>query len=193
MTSLADKKIVMIIAPERFRDEEFSVPYATFTQYGADVTVASTRIGFATGMFGHKVDVLCSLDDIDTTSFNAVVFVGGGGVPLVRAEQRAIEIAKEGVQCDVLSAICWAPTILAKAGVLQNKKATVWLGDDPEYQTTTDKVLTTAGAQFIDNPVIVDGNIVTANGPAAAAQFAEAVVAGLISAAEACQTVGVSS
>ena len=102
----------------------------------------------------------------------------------VRAEPRAVEIAKEAQGHPVLAAICWAPTILAKAGVLSGKKATVWKGDDAEYGMTTDAMLERSGADFTGAEVTVDGNIVTGNGPAAAQKFAEAVEKKLAGAAK---------
>ena len=173
--NLAGAKILMVIAPEKFRDEEFNVPFALFTERGAKVTVTSLKTGTATGMFGTKVAIHTTLDDLRAEDFDAVVFVGGAGTPVVRADLRAVELAKAAKNRPVLAAICWSPTILAKAGVLAGKKATVWLGDDAEYKTTTDKVLEKFGARFTGEAVTRDGNIVTGNGPVAARPFAEAV------------------
>lgn len=172
---LSGKKILMIVAPERFRDEEYQVPYGHLTKQGAQVTVASTKKGTATGMFGAKAEATVTVGEVKAVDYDAVVFVGGAGVPIVRADVKAVALAKEAKDRPVLAAICWAPTILAKAGVLVGKKATVWKGDDAEYGTTTDKVLQKHGAFFTGDEVTVDGNIVTANGPAAAQKFAEAI------------------
>ena len=89
---------------------------------------------------------------------------------------KTVEIAKNSVNHKVLSAICWAPTILAKAGVVNGKKVTVWLGDDPEYGMKTSKVMENAGATFVNKEVVTDGNLVTGNGPNAAEKFADAVM-----------------
>ncbi len=174
---LNGKKVLMVVAPEKFRDEEFQVPYAHFTGLGAQVTVASTKKGTATGMFGAKAEATVTVAEVKAGDYDAVVFVGGAGVPIVRADVKAVALAKEAKDRPVLAAICWAPTILAKAGVLVGKKATVWKGDDAEYGTTTDKVLQKHGAFFTGDEVTVDGNVVTGNGPAAAQKFAEAITA----------------
>lgn len=168
--------ILMIIAPEKFRDEEFEVPYKKFTDEGAVITVASLKKGVATGMFGAKFDVKYSLNDVKESDFDAVIFVGGAGTPLVRADKRAVEIAGNSAGHKVLGAICWAPTILAKSGAIKGKKATVWLGDDAEYGMKTSAVLQKYGAEFIDKNVVQDGNIITGNGPAAAEAFADAII-----------------
>ena len=173
---LAGKKVLMIIAHENFRDEEFNVPYKQFLGEGIGVTVASTEKGEAKGMFGAAFDVKYSVDEVNEADFDAVVFVGGMGTPSVRANDRAVEIAKNSADHKVLSAICWAPTILAKAGVVKGRKVTVWLGDDPEYGMKTSKVMENAGATFVNKEVVTDGNIVTGNGPNAAEKFADAVM-----------------
>lgn len=173
---LNGKKVLMIIAHENFRDEEFNVPFKQFLGEGIDVTVASPVKGTATGMFGTAFDVKYSLDEVNETDFDGIIFVGGMGTPSVRASERAVQIAKNAANHKVLSAICWAPTILAKAGVVKGRKVTVWLGDDPEYGMKTSKVMENAGAVFVNKEVVTDGNIVTGNGPNAAEKFADAVM-----------------
>lgn len=172
-------KVLMIVAFENFRDEEFSESFNAYKNAGIDVTVASIRKGTAVGMFGTEIEIGTTLDEVRESDFDAVVFIGGMGTPSVRSNRRAVEIAKNSADRKVLAAICWAPTILAKAGVVKGRKVTVWNGDDAEYGTTTSKVMENAGAEFIDRPVVVDGNLITGNGPAAAAEFAKAVVAKL--------------
>ncbi|MEK7136703.1 MAG: DJ-1/PfpI family protein, partial [Patescibacteria group bacterium] len=74
----------------------------------------------------------------------------------------------------MLGAICIAPTILARAGVLRGKKATVWdpsTGSGQVALPTPSQVLRECGAQYTGEAVTVDGKIVTANGPAAAEEF----------------------
>ena len=70
----------------------------------------------------------------------------------------------------------WGWGILAKAGVLDGKKATVWHGHDAEYGTTTNEVLEKFGAAVGSEGLVIDGRIVTADGPANARGFAEAIV-----------------
>lgn len=176
MMKLKNKKILIIIAPKNFRDEEFEVPYKKFISLGAEVTVASLKKGTASGMFGAKVEVSVTLNEINEFDFDAVIFVGGAGTPDVRTDKRAVEIAKNSAGHQVLAAICWAPTILAKSGAVKGKKTTVWLGDDAEYGMKTSAVMQKYGAEFIDKNVVEDGNIITGNGPAAAEIFATAII-----------------
>lgn len=169
-------KILMIIAPEKYRDEELEVPKKHFESKGIEVVVASTKKGTCHGIMGGTVEAELSLGEVNIDSFDAVVFVGGGGTPLIRKEAKALQIAKDATsKGKVVAAICWACTTIAKAGVLEGKKATVWVGNDAEYGMSTDKVMEKFGAHFENKGVVVDGKFVTADGPAHAKQFAEAI------------------
>lgn len=170
----------MIIAPENFRDEEFLVPKEYFEKNNFSVAVASTKKGRCRGMLGAVAEANLSLDEVNVSDYDAVVFVGGAGTPLVRKEGRAVEIAKEAfAKGKIVAAICWAPTILAKAGLLKGKKATLWVGPDSEFGMSTSEYLKKQGAEVLKQPVVVDGKIITAEGPHAARKFAEEIVKSL--------------
>jgi len=170
------KKILMIVAPVNYRDEELEIPKAHFEKSNFNVIIASTKKGTCKGMLGGNAEATVSLNEIRVDDYDGIIFVGGSGTPLVRKEEKALEIAREGVaKGKLVGAICWAPTILAKAGVLKGKKATVWLGSDNEFGIVTDKVIEKFGGVYVDQPVVVDEKIVTADGPRSAKKFAEEI------------------
>ncbi|PIR71487.1 MAG: hypothetical protein COU43_02395, partial [Candidatus Nealsonbacteria bacterium CG10_big_fil_rev_8_21_14_0_10_37_25] len=76
----------------------------------------------------------------------------------------------------VLASICISPVILAKAGVLKGKKATVWSSPMDKVPV---RILEENEAIYQDKSVVADGKIVTANGPAAAEKFAKAIITAL--------------
>jgi len=169
-------RILMIVAPEKYRDEELEIPKEYFENAGHEVTVASTKKGTCHGAMGGSVEATLYLAEVDVDDYDAVIFVGGPGTPLIRKEEKALEIAgSTAAKGKVLGAICWACTTLAKAGVLAGKKATVWVGDDAEFGMGTDKVLEKFGARFEKKGVVTDGKFVTADGPRHAKEFAEAI------------------
>jgi len=171
------KKILMIVAPVNYRDEELEIPKAHFEKSGFNVVIASTKKGTCNGMLGGSTEASISLNEINVDDYDGIVFVGGSGTPLIRKEERALEIAREGVaKGKVVGAICWAPTTLAKAGVLKGKKATVWFGPDNEFGVRTDKVIEKFGGMYVSQPVVTDGKIITADGPRSAKKFAEEIV-----------------
>ncbi len=170
------RRIAMIIAQHGFQDTEFDVSYNWFRQKGAEVKVFSAKKGTASGAFGLSVEVDGGLDELDVADFDAIVFIGGAGTRNLRNDSRAIEIARKARELGkAIGAICWSPTILAKAGILKGIKATVWLGNDPDYGMSTKAVIESFGAKYAGAGVITDGKIVTADGPPNAEKYAMAI------------------
>ena len=170
---LKDKKIAMIIAFRDFRDEEYFIPKEVFEKNGAEVKTVSTKEGEAIGSQGGEAEVDILLDDFKTSDFDAVVFIGGSGTLKYLDNETSYNIAKEVIsEKKVLAAICIAPIILAKAGVLFERKATVW---SSLLDKNSIKILEGNGVVYQDKPVVIDGNIVTGNGPEAAEEFGEAI------------------
>ena len=165
---LKSKRIAMIVAHNAFRDEEFQVPYQQFISKGANVTVASSKLGELTGMLGLKIkpDVLVS--DLKPEKIDALVIVGGVGAREYWHDRRVHQLAREVLKLNkIVAAICISPVTLAYAGILKGKKATVWLSERNR--------IIAEGAIYTGRTVQVDGLIVTGNGPAAAAEFADAI------------------
>lgn len=161
----------MVIAPEKFRDEEYLEPRKKFEEKGYNVTVASEKTGTSTGMLGAKAKIDVALDDVQTPDYDAIVFVGGGGARTYFENPQAHGLAKKFMQeGKIVSAICIAPSILAKAQILKNRKATVYPNDE------TKKILGENQAIYTNKPVVTDGKIVTADGPQSAKEFAEAII-----------------
>lgn len=165
----SDSKILAIIASRNFRDEELLVPKRVFEENGFDVVIASSSLKSTRGMLGAKVvpDVL--IDDVDVDEYDAIVFVGGTGAAEYWNNPIAHKVAQDAVKKNkVLAAICIAPVTLANAGVLSEKKATVWPSESNS--------LIRRGAFYTGSAVEIDGDIITANGPSAAAEFAKAIL-----------------
>ncbi len=160
--------VLMVIAPEGFNDEEYFFTREEIEKAGHNVSVASTR-DVAKSMVDQKevvVDLI--LDEADVADFDALVFVGGSGATIYFEDEKALEMCYQTIeQGKILAAICIAPGILARAGVLEGKKATSW---------SSEKVnLDEAGAITIDGHVVVDGQIITADGPEAAREFGQKI------------------
>jgi len=169
---MTGKKILMVIAPDQFRDEEYREPRRIFEEHGCAVTVASTVSRPVTGMLGMVVTPDVTLDNVRSADFDAVVFVGGAGARELFGDKRAHLLATEtALGGRPLGAICVSPTILANAGVLKGRRATVW----PDQA----KALAAGGARYTGEPVTADGAIITADGPPSAAKFGEAVAKAL--------------
>lgn len=166
--TLQGKSILMIIAHQDFRDEEYEEPRQIFEANGATITVASFSLEIAKGSLGAQVKPDLLLKDMAVGDYDAIVFVGGPGAQEYWDDPAAHAIAQDAVaQGKVLAAICIAPTTLAKAGVLKGKKATVFSSEAEELKES--------GANYTGASVERDGLIITANGPQAAVEFAEEI------------------
>ncbi|MFZ4628947.1 MAG: DJ-1/PfpI family protein [Blastocatellia bacterium] len=176
-TDLSAKQILMVVAPENFRDEELFEPQAVFERAGAVVVVASTRAGMATGTQGGTTEATLSLSDVQVDDYDAIVVVGGNGAPahLWGDETLHTLLQKAAVAGKVLGAICLAGVVLARAGLLAGRRATVYMTRESllEYQQ--------AGVRASRDPIVIDGHFVTAIGPHVAREFGEAVAVQLAS------------
>ncbi len=168
------RRVAIIIAFRDFRDEEYFIPRQILEGARAEIKTVSTSLGEAVGSLGGEAKVDILLNDLKIEDYNAVLFIGGPGAAKYIDDPQAHQIAqKVGEKDIILGAICIAPAILAKAGVLSGKKATVW--SNPMEKSAI-KILKEEGVKYQSEPVIIDGKIVTANGPAAAKSFAEAII-----------------
>lgn len=174
---LENKKIAIILAFRDFRDVEYFLPKEILESMGAEIKTASNKKGTAIGADGGEVEIDLLVSQINPADFDALVFVGGPGCLDNLDNEDSYRVARETVsQNKVLASICISPVILAKAGVLKGKKATVW-------SSLMDKgpvrILEENEAIYQDKSVVVEGKIITANGPAAAEEFAKAIIAAL--------------
>jgi len=158
----------MIIAPERFRDEELFVTQEELEKAGHEISIASRVKGVCPGSRGGFATATLTLAEVKTGSYDAVVFVGGGGSKLYFSNEEALRIAKEmSEKRKIIAAICLAPVILANAGVLKGRNATV--------SGTEAKTIESKGAKYMGPGVTVDGNIVTGNAPKSSRLFGQKI------------------
>jgi len=166
------KKAVMIIAQDSFRDEELLEPKEILERNGIEVKVASTTLDYAKGMLGAKVKPDILVSDVNARDFDAIIFIGGQGASQYWDDPVAQRLAQDGISANrIVAAICIAPVTLAKAGILKGKRATVWSSEASQLKA--------AGAKYTGRNVEKDGNIITASGPTAAMEFAEALLSSL--------------
>ena len=120
-------------------------------------------------MLGAKVKPDVSIDGLNTRDFDVIIFVGGSGARVYWNDPLAHRIATQAYNNNkIVAAICIAPVTLANAGLLKNKRATVWPSEAG--------VLRRAGAEYTKEAVVRDGNIITAAGPQAAREFGEEIL-----------------
>ncbi len=161
--------VLMVVAPVEFRDEELLDPKDALEDAGHHVTVGSLTVGKCSGVKGTQVPATVALKDARADDYGALVFVGGEGARVLFDDPSAQRLARDMVkQQKIVAAICIAPVILARAGVLVHRHVSVFPTERIE--------IAEAGAFPVSTPVTVDGNLVTANGPVAAKAFGAQLV-----------------
>ena len=168
------KKVLLIVAKRDFEDVEYNKPRKAFDQAGLQCTVASTKTGTLQGRKGKRVTSDLELKDVNVADYDAVVIIGGGGIKKEWKNADAHRIVREAMdQNKVVAAICAGPGVLGYAGVLKGKKGTA------HPKSGAKSIMEDSGCQYVNQDVVVDGNVITANGPGAAKAFGDAVVKAL--------------
>lgn len=163
----------MVIAPVKFQEHEYHDTRQVLEEAGCEIQVASTQKS-CIGKLGMTLEADLLLTDVEGKDYVAIVLIGGSGALALVDNPELKNLLKEFQTLDkVIAAICIAPVILARDGVLKNRHATVY--PDPEAEGELKKY----GALLNKQEVILDGKIVTANGPAAATRFGHAILGAL--------------
>ena len=163
-------KALILLAPG-FEDLEAITTIDILRRADIDLTVASLHEDNATGARGTTVITDTNLTLLGSEPvFDAIVLPGGQpGANNLAADKRLIaRLQEQSVERRLIAAICAAPKVLATAGLLKGRRITHFPGALSPEETT--------GAEVVDEPVVVDGNVVTGRGPGVAIDFALAVV-----------------
>ncbi|MCK4252003.1 DJ-1/PfpI family protein [candidate division WOR-3 bacterium] len=163
------KSVLMVIAPKDFRDEEFKEPYDLFTNSGIKVIVASIDTVPVKGMLGMTVKPDILIDQVRPDSFDALIIIGGTGCQVLWDNTTLHKIVQNFNDTKkTIAAICIAPVVLARAGILKNIKATVY----PTSKNDIEKY----GASYTGSDVEISGNIITGSNPKASKDFATTIL-----------------
>jgi 4-methyl-5(b-hydroxyethyl)-thiazole monophosphate biosynthesis len=164
---------VVVVLADGFEEVEAMSIIDILRRAEIDAVIAGLHDGYITS--SRKVKVLpdTAIDMIKAGDFDMIVLPGGQpGSDTMHADARVISLLKDfSHKGKLLGAICAAPIVLAKAGVLQGKHVTSF----PAYQ---DRL---GGGIYEETAVVMDGNIMTSRGPGTALAFALAIVERLVS------------
>jgi protease I len=169
MIKLSQNSFLIFLPKKDFNEEEFTIVRKRLLKAGNQIFITSDDHSVCSGSKGMKVKSDISFYNVNVNNFTALILIGGTGARNYWKNESLHKIIKKF--CDskkVIAAICSSPITLAKAGVLQNKKATCYSEDKME--------LINAGIDYQDKNVVVDGNVVTAENAPLALQFAEAIL-----------------
>jgi protease I len=173
MASLNGKKIA-ILATDGFEQVELTEPRKALDQAGAKTIVIAPQSGEIRGWkskdWGDSVKVDQTLENANPNDFDALVLPGGVMNPdHLRMDPAAVNFVRQFVSTGKpVAAICHGPWTLLEAGVLNGKTVTSW----PSLKTD----LKNAGATWVDQKVVVDGQFIFSRKPDDIPAFNEAII-----------------
>jgi protease I len=169
---LAGKRIA-VLAENMYQEMELWVPYYRLREEGAEVKVvgAGGAKSYAS-KHGYPVSVDVQAEQVKAVEFDAVVVPGGYAPDMMRRHPAMVGLVREAAQQGkVVAAICHAGWMLVSAGILKGRTATSFFSIKDD--------LVAAGATWVDQEVVVDGNLITSRRPDDLPAFCRAIVAAL--------------
>ena len=174
MTELSGKTVAFLVASEGIEQVELTEPWQAVEKAGGTPKLLSTEEGKVQA-FNHldKADTFPvdqAVADADPASYDALVLPGGVANPdALRMDEDAVGFVRDFIETGKpLAAICHAPWTLAEADVVRGKRMTSW----PSLQTD----LRNAGAEWVDEELVVDGNLITSRNPDDLPAFTKALL-----------------
>ncbi len=150
-------KIAVVLADD-FEDVEFSTPKAVLLEAGHQVEVIGVEPGVVIGKHGTEVSVDLAAADADPNDYAALLIPGGFSPDHLRTNDAIVEfVASIARSQRPIAAVCHAPSLLIEAGVVEGRTMTSW----PSIRTD----LANAGANVVDQEVVVDGQFITSRKP----------------------------
>jgi protease I len=175
---LTGKTVAFLVAPEGIEQVELTSPWEAIKAAGGTPKLISTEAGKVQA-FNHldKADTFPVdevVTDADVSSYDALVLPGGVANPdFLRTEKPAVAFAKAFVESGKpVAAICHAPWTLVEADVLRGRTITSW----PSLQTD----IRNAGGTWVDEEVVVDGNLISSRKPDDLKAFNQALLDALV-------------
>lgn len=167
--NLIKKSILMVLAAQEFNEDEYLVTKTFLEKAGFKIFIASDANSLCVGGRGLKVRPDVSFFNMRENNFAAVVIIGGKGIKDYWSNDQLHSLVNKFNESDKLvAAICSAPVVLSRAGLLDDKEATCYKTDQKELERDN--------AIFIDQQVVFRKNIITAQDASAAKEFATIII-----------------
>jgi len=167
-------KRIAILVEEGFEDSELTVPLRALKDASARVVVVgSGSKDVYHGKRGNAtVKADTTADKVRVGDFDAVIVPGGYAPDKMRLHQPMVDLVKEFYESGkVVGAICHGPQLLISAGIIKGRRVTSW----PSVAID----LKNAGAEWVNEPVVRDGNLITSRKPADLPKFNRAIMEAL--------------
>jgi protease I len=165
-----DNKKILIPVEEMFNTYEFWYPYYRLKEAGCEVVVMGSGSSETyTGKPGTEVTVDVNADQVSAEDFDAIVIPGGYAPDIMRRYPKMVQLVRDFHESGkVVAAICHAGWMLASAEILEGRTVTSFFAIKDD--------LTHAGAKWVDQEVVVDGNLITSRKPDDLPAFMRAII-----------------
>ncbi len=166
---LDGKKIAVVIG-KQFQDEEGTEPIEFLKKEGAEPEYIGLKKETLIGKNGRRyVDVIKTFDEVNPEEYDALIIPGGYSPANLRKEKAPVEFVQKFNQTGKpIAAICHGPQLLETAGVLENRKIT-------SYERIQNELAENTGAEVVNEPVVVDKNLITSRKPEDIPHFNKAI------------------
>lgn len=164
-------KRIAILAANDFKDVELTVPLERLREAGYDVSIVGPTSGTKISDKDKelKVPVDLGVADISVDDFDALIIPGGYSPDNLRLNADAVKFTREfGLSGKPVAAICHGPQLLISADLVRKRTLTCW------PSITVDIV--NAGGNYVDQPIVVDHNLITSRKPSDLPQFVDAII-----------------
>lgn len=169
--STSGKRVAMVLAPN-FEDVEATDPKDALEAAGATVTVIGVERGPIEGKKGAVLEATETFDSVSPTDFDMLVIPGGGSPENLRINDAAVAFTRQFVESGKpVGSICHGPQLLISAEVVEGRTVTAVnkIRDD----------IRNAKGNYVDEELVVDGNLITSRVPKDLPAFNEALVAAI--------------
>lgn len=166
-------KKVAILATDDFEDQELKFPYDRLKDAGYKVLIVGPAEGRTIkGKKGFEITTDLSVESVQATDFDLLLIPGGYSPDKLRINPAAVAFVKQFFAANKpVAAICHGPQLLISAEVVKGRKMTSWASVAVDLKN--------AGANFVDEAVVIDKNLITSRKPADLPQFVDAIIAKL--------------
>ncbi|REK18773.1 MAG: type 1 glutamine amidotransferase [Planctomycetota bacterium] len=160
-----------VLVEEQYEDQELWYPLLRLTEAGAQVTLVGPQAGVTyQSKHGYPAESEAAASDVSADDFDGVVIPGGYAPDRMRRDEAMVSLVREAFAAGkVVAAICHAGWMLCSAGVLEGKRVTSVsaIKDD----------MTNAGANWTDEEVVQDDNLITSRTPADLPAYLRTIIA----------------
>lgn len=164
-----DQPQVAVLVTEGFQDAEAYMPIGYLTNQGMDITVIGPDTGRVKAYNSDfTIDIKIAVEDLTVEGYDALILPGGQAPAALKENSTVVAFVKEFFETGKpVASICHGPQVLAAAGVLEGKTCTA-VGSVQEE-------LEDAGATFVDQELVIDGNLITSRTPPDLPAFCKAI------------------